>query len=92
MEMLLLLIAIGIVGSIGLAIFLIASLVSIPTAFGNKHRAWGVIMILFSPIAVFYCFTHPEVAAWPRNLFIKSIIALSLALISFLVVSFSQRP
>jgi predicted Kef-type K+ transport protein len=68
-------------GAIGLTLFGIGSIVSVITALGNKHWAWGVAILLFAPVAFLYCYIHSDVTDWPRSLLMKSLISFGLALV-----------
>jgi hypothetical protein len=71
---------------IGLAICHIGILASIATAFGNKHWWWAVMMFVFPPAALPYCFVNREVASWPRELLLLGVSALFWAWFIFMFV------
>lgn len=89
---LLFIVLLAIVGCIGLALVMIGYLVSMATAFGNKHWVWAIVMLLFSPLALPYCFTHREITNWPRGLLVKGLAAIVLAVVLAVILLPSQVP
>ena len=72
-EWSLLLVLVATAGFVGVTMMFIGFLVAMATALGNKHWGWGIAMLLVSPLAIFYCLSHPETAVWPRGLLLKGL-------------------
>jgi hypothetical protein len=90
MDILLILAVIA--GAIGSTLFFVAYLMSMLTAFGNKNWIWGVALLVLHVLAVFpYCFTHSDVAAYPRGMLVRGLIAWGLAVIFAFAYYFSTQ-
>ncbi len=65
-----------ITGSMGLMLFVIGSIFSMVTAFGNQQRAYGFLILLFLPLSLIYCAKHWHIAAYSGRMVFSGAILL----------------
>ncbi len=78
-------IAITILGGIGLTVLFFSALMAIAHAFGNKRLAWGIVSILLLPISALYCFIYWKETSYPRKYLF---VGLGLMLLTFIAYLF----
>ena len=53
-----------ITGSIGLMLFVVGSIFTVVTAFGNQQKIYGFAIFLFLPLSLIYCAKHWSIASY----------------------------
>ncbi len=70
-----------------MAMILVGSLVAMATALGQRHRIWGISILLFMPVSLAYVLFHWNSAAWPGKLLLCGC---TILIISLLMTYFCQ--
>ena len=65
----------------GGAMYLFGWLAGMATALGNKHYMFGVAILILHPIALIYCLTNWDKAAYPGKMLIYSVPCVIIGLI-----------
>lgn len=62
-----LVISITILAGIGITLFFVGALITVASAFAEKHTAWGIACIMVLPLALVYCVLYWEQTQYQRK-------------------------
>lgn len=77
-------IAITILGGIGLTLLFFFSLFIIVHAFGKNRKAWGIVCILLLPLSAVYSLVHWNETQYPRRYLFLGTFLMLLTFIAYL--------
>ncbi|MBT1451560.1 hypothetical protein KJ365_11775 [Glaciecola sp. XM2] len=75
-----LVVAVTMLGAVGITLFFVGSLITVAAAFANNQKVFAIACILFLPLTTVYCLMHRDHASYPAKYVFSGIALVALTL------------